>query len=197
MGGKGVCGFCVWAGCRKLFFFLSWISASSKCPMRRRGLVSVEEGLTYHAASERFAARKKDEKKRQTVKRATRVTVALFAALALAMFAWRRTVYALRVHAARNGFACATPAALWRRADFAVVVFANSSLPTFIYPRYEAISGDYVRSYETSPQCPQKTSRMRHKHVRAWVPMGKKSNLTGTDASCLQHYADVWKNGQC
>jgi hypothetical protein len=165
--------------------------------MRRRGLVSVEEGLDFHAASARLAARKRDEKKRQTMKRATRVFAALFTALVLAVLAWRRMVHALRAHAAANGFACATPAALWRRADFAVVVFANSSLPTFLYPRYEAISGDYVRSYETSPQCPQKTSRMRHKHVRVWSPMGKRSVLAGPDASCLQHYADVWKNGQC
>lgn len=165
--------------------------------MRRRGLVSVEEGLTHHMASERLAARKRDEKKRQTMKRVTRAFAALLTALVLVMFAWRQTVQALRVHATTNGFACATPAALWRRADFAVVVFANSSLPTFLYPRYEAISGDYVRSYETSPQCPQKTSRMRHKHVRVWSPMGKKSTLTGTDATCLQHYADLWKIGHC
>jgi hypothetical protein len=165
--------------------------------MRRRGLVSVEEGLDFHAASSRLAARKRDEKKRQNVKKATRAFAAFFMALVLAMLSWRRTVHALRIHAASNGFACATPAALWRRADLALVVFSNASLPTFLYPRYEAISGDYVRSYETSPQCPQKTSRMRHKHVRVWSPMGGKTSLTGTDASCLQHYADLWKNGHC
>jgi hypothetical protein len=165
--------------------------------MRRRGLVSVEEGLDFHAASSRLAARKRDEKKRQNVKKATRAFAAFFMALVLAMLSWRRTVHALRIHAAANGFACATPAALWRRADLALVVFSNASLPTFLYPRYEAISGDFVRSYETSPQCPHKTSRMRHKHVRVWSPMGGKTSLTGTDASCLQHYADLWKNGHC
>jgi hypothetical protein len=157
----------------------------------------VEEGLDFQAASARLVERKRDEQKKRTVRRAKRALFALVAMLGAATCAWRRMVGALRAHAATNGSACATPAALWRRADLAVVVFADTRIPTLVYPQYNATSGDFVRSYELSPQCPHKTTRMRHKHIKAWSPMSGKTALTGTDASCLQHYADLWKTGHC
>jgi len=110
---------------------------------------------------------------------------------------YRLLVSGVRRHAAREGLACATPASLWPRADVAVVAFADSKLPSLIFPSYTATSGDYVRSYEISPVCPKKLSRMRHKHVQVISPFGTRVNLSDAHASCLQHYVDYFKTRKC
>lgn len=166
--------------------------------MRRRGLISVEEGLTFGEASARLTARKEVEKRKKTRQKAIQAACIITAVCAMMLCTWKCTVFAVRSYAAKAGVACATPAALWRRADVALVVFAAPGTPPFLYPRYEATSGDYVRSYEVSPQCPRETSRMRHKHIRAWSPLvGRRVNLTSSEATCLQHYADMWRSGTC
>jgi hypothetical protein len=134
--------------------------------MRRRGIASLEEGISIDEATTRLRARKKESEQTRKRRNIIRVAACLVVCALTSTLCWRAAVARTRAYARRAGVACATPAALWHRADVALLVFADPKLPSLFYPAYEPMSGDYVRSYESSPLCPNQVSRMRHKHVK-------------------------------
>lgn len=165
--------------------------------MRRRGLASVEEGISPLEASVRLQERKRAERQKETKSFAARLVAAALCILLGNVIFFRTIASSVRGIAAKEGHACATPASLWKAAEVGFVAFADPAVPTLMFPSYAATSGDFVRSYESSTLCPKQVSRMRHKHVQARGLGGKRVNLTDAQATCLQHYVDYFKTRKC